>query len=112
MKCENAKRWDVLSIGFLKSPDDDVTKHIRMETTIPGNSSLPNGESSKVELKSIVPPLAFDLPTDQLEKIMQLPLLSRIVSLSQITQLCIRVFLFFLLFYCTFFFENREIFPS
>lgn len=88
MKCENEKRWDVLSVGFLKSRENDVIKHLRITDTTTDDVIQANKEDD-VALKEVVPPLASNLPADQLEKILQLPLLSRNISLSQITQICI-----------------------
>lgn len=74
MKCENEKRWDVLSIGYLTSRDD---------------VSTPNTDEPLQDLKDIIPPLACNLPTDQLQQITALPVLSRSLAPSQLTQIYI-----------------------
>eukprot|EP00026_Physarum_polycephalum_P006934 Phypoly_transcript_06987.p1 GENE.Phypoly_transcript_06987~~Phypoly_transcript_06987.p1 ORF type:complete len:439 (+),score=129.56 Phypoly_transcript_06987:355-1671(+) len=95
MKCENEKRWDVLSIGYLTSlHGDDVLKTLNYNSEPPAKTrddviAPPKAEEPEKELKVLVPPLCTNLPNDQLQQILALPFLSRSISPAQITQIYI-----------------------
>jgi len=89
MKCENEKRWDVLSIAYFTSHNDVLKSLTNPSTTKTRDDVMPPNKAELQELKLLIPPLAANLPNDQLQQITSLPVLSRSISLSQVTQIYI-----------------------